>query len=121
MSRPAPLLVAYDGECPRCCRIVDWVQRRDRWGLVVAFPLQNAELLRMAPELAGRPLQLEIHAVDTGNRRVHAGAFVLPEILRRLPLWCLFAPLMSLPGISAIARRVYLWLAGRRYPRAGRH
>ena len=120
MSRPAPILVAYDGECALCRRVVDWVQRRDRWGLVVAFPLQNAELLRMAPELAGRPLHLEIHAVNTGNRCVHAGAEVLPQVLRRLPRWRVLAPLMGLPGASALAQRVYLWGAARRYRLTGR-
>jgi predicted DCC family thiol-disulfide oxidoreductase YuxK len=111
MGRPAPILLAYDGECARCRRLVDEVQRRDRWGLLVAFPLQNAELLRMAPELAGRPLQREIHAVDTGNRRVWAGAEVLPQILRRLPRWRIIALLMSLPGVSFLAQRIYLRLA----------
>ncbi len=114
MSRPAPLLVAYDGECALCCRMMDWVRRRDRWGLVVTFPLQNAELPRMAPELAGRPLHLEIHAVDMGTREVRAGAEVLTWVLRRLPRWRLLAPLMGLPGVSSCARRVYFWGAARR-------
>ena len=120
MGRPAPILLAYDGECSLCRRMVDWVQRRDRWGLIVAFPLQNAELPRMAPELAGRPLHLEIHAVDTGNRRVHAGAEVLPLVLSRLPRWCLLAPLLSFPGVSALARWIYRWVAAKRYQRTGR-
>lgn len=119
MSRSAPLLLAYNGECPFCRRMVDWAQRRDRWGLVVAFPLQNAELLRMAPELAGRPLHLEIHAVDTENRRVHVGAEALPQILRRLPRWCLLAPLWRLPGASSLAKWVYLRIAMRRNRTSG--
>jgi predicted DCC family thiol-disulfide oxidoreductase YuxK len=120
MTRPAPLLLAYDGECPLCRRMVDRVQRWDGWGLVVVFPLQNAELLHMAPELAGRPLDLEMHAVDTGNRRVFAGAEILPQILRRLPRWCLVAPLMSLPGASTLARRFYLRFTAGRHHTSGR-
>ena len=120
MGRPSPILLAYDGECSLCRRMVDWVQRRDRWGLVVAFPLQNVELPRMAPELAGRPLHLEIHAVDTRNRRVYAGAEVLPLVFSRLPHWCLFAPLMRFPGMSALARWIYRWAAARRDRRTGR-
>ncbi len=120
MSRPAPILVAYDGECALCRRMVDWVQHRDRWGLIVTFPLQNAELLSVAPELAGHPLHLEIHTVDTGSREVRAGSAALPQILGRLPRWRVLAPLLSLPGASALARRVYLWVAARRFRLSGR-
>lgn len=119
MARPAPLLLAYDGECSLCRRMVDWIQRRDRWGLVVTFPLQNAELLRMAPELAGRPLHREIHAVDTGNRSVVAGAAVFPRVLARLPRWRMLAPMLALPGVAPFARRAYLWVAARRYRLSG--
>ena len=120
MAHPGILLLAYDGECSLCRRWVDWVQARDRWGLVVAFPLQNPELSRMAPELAGRPLHLEIHALDLADRRVFAGAEVLPKVLARLPRWRLGAPILSLPGVSALARRIYVRIAARRYRRTGR-
>jgi len=95
--------------------MMDWVQRRDRWGLVVTFPFQNPELLHVAPELAGRALHLEIHGVDTAHRRVFAGADLLPQVLRRLPRWRVIAPLLELPGVSALLRRLYLGLASRRY------
>ncbi len=100
--------------------MMDWVQRRDRWGLVVTFPFQNAELLRVAPELAGRPLHLEIHGVDTGDRRVFAGADLIPRVLGRLPRWRMVAPLLKIPGVSTLSRRMYLWVAARRYRLSGR-
>jgi len=100
--------------------MVDWVQRRDRWGLVVPFPFQNGELLQVAPELAGRPLHLEIHGVDSALRRVYAGAELLPQVLRRLPRWRLFAPLLGIPGAARLSQRAYLWIAARRYRYSGR-
>jgi len=120
VSRPAPLLLAYDGECSLCRRMVDWAQRRDGWGLIVPFPFQNSELLRVAPELAGRPLHLEIHGVDSADRRVYAGAELLPQVLRRLPRWRLLAPLLGIPGAASLSRRIYLWIAARRYRLSGR-
>lgn len=120
MAHPAPLLLAYDGECGLCRRAMDWVQRRDRWGLVVAFPIQNAELLRVAPELAGRPLHLEIHGVDTFTREVYAGADLIIHVLDRLPRWRFVAPLLRIPGLPSLGQRLYLWAAARRYRRTGR-
>lgn len=99
--------------------MVDWIQVWDRWGLVIAFPLQNAELLRMAPELAGRPLDREIHAVDAGSRQVFAGAEVFPRVMVRLPRWRILAPILRLPGMASFARRIYLWVAARRYRLSG--
>lgn len=120
MTRPAPLLVVYDGECALCRRMIDWVQLRDRWGLMVTFPFQNPELPRMAPELAGRPLHLAIHCLDTRTREVFAGAEALPPILRRLPRWRILASLMGLSGMAPLARRCYLWSAARRHRVTGR-
>lgn len=117
---PAPLLVAYDAECSLCRRMMDWVQRRDRWGCIVAFPFQNPGLSQVAPELAARPLHLEIHGVDTASRRVFAGEALIPEVLGRLPRWRCVAPLLRIPGVPALSRRVYLWIAERRFRRTGR-
>ncbi len=100
--------------------MMDWVQLRDRWGLVVTFPMQNPELLRMAPELAGLPLHLEIHGVDTFSRRVFAGAELIFQVLYRLPRWRFLAPVLQIPGLSGLCQKVYLWGAARRYRRTGR-
>lgn len=87
MPRPAPLLVVYDAEDNRCRRWMDWVRKRDAQGLIVSFPFQNPELVKIAPELAGRPLHLLVHGLDTQDREVWSGDAVLPEVWRRLPGW----------------------------------
>jgi predicted DCC family thiol-disulfide oxidoreductase YuxK len=113
----APLLLAYDAECSLCRTLVGWVQARDRGGLVIPFPLQNPELVRMAPELAGRELGEALHALDTGSRRVFRGGDCLAPLLARLRGWNLLAPLLRLPGVRALARRAYASLAARRHCR----
>lgn len=117
---PAPLLLAYDGTCELCGRMMAWLQRRDCRGLLVFFPLQNSELVKMAPELAGRPLEREIHGLDLGTRQVWSGAALLPEIGRRLPRWRWIAPLFRLPGVASLSQKIYLRLAERRFRRCGR-
>jgi len=98
----APLLVVYDAESPRCRRWVDWVRKRDRQGLIVSFPFQNPELLNIAPELAGRPLHLAIHGLDTRSRRVWAGVTLLPQVWARLPGWRWVTFLTWIPGLLKV-------------------
>jgi hypothetical protein len=99
------LLIAYDAEDPSVRRAVDRIQRRDRWGLIVPFPFQNPELARVALELAGRPLHLEMHGLDTATRKVWAGKALLPHLLKRLPRWRWVAPLLHVPVLG-------LWCGG---------
>jgi hypothetical protein len=93
---------------------MDRIQRRDRWGLLVGFPIQNPELIRMAPELAGLPLLEQIHGLDVGTRRVWEGAKLFPEILRRLPKYRWIAWVFTLPGMSQLAQKLYMTVAVRR-------
>lgn len=115
MPRPAPLLLAYDGACSLCRRLMEAVRTRDRWGLVIAFPLQDPELLRVAPELAGRPLDRALHGLDTASRQVFVGADLMAPVMARLPRWRWVVPLFRLPGVAGLAQRLYLRLAARRY------
>ena len=102
MSQLAPLLVVYDAESHRCRAWVDRIQKRDRQGLIVSFPFQNPELVRIAPELAGRPLHRELHGMDTRTRQIWVGEKVLPQVWARLPGWRWVIFLTQIPGVSKI-------------------
>ena len=106
---PSLYLLVYDAESPQCRGMIDWIQRRDRDGLLIAFPFQNAELVRVAPELAGLDLDGEVHGFDTRSRTIQRGARMLPWLLRRLHGWRWVAPLMTLPfaanGFYSFLRR----------------
>jgi len=104
-SLPAPYLLAYDAEDGGCRRLVDWIQRRDRSGLVVSFPFQNAELVLVAPELAGLPQAGQVHGFDTRTRKLRSGAKLLPGLFSRLPGWGWLAPLASLPWVAGMLYR----------------
>ena len=81
------LLLVYDAEDLRCRRLVDWVGRRDRNGLVVTFPYLNGEVVRVAPELAGLDYVGRVYTLDLESREVRAGRGVAAPVLRRLPGW----------------------------------
>ena len=117
---PAPLLIAYDPDCSLCFRMALWLARRDRRGLLLVAPLRDPEVLALAPELAGRDLRREIHGLDLGTRRIWVGADLLPPIARRLPAWAWAAPLLRLPGVTGLVRRLYLLWSAWRFRRTGR-
>lgn len=119
MPKP-PLLVAYDGECSLCRKRADWLQRRDTRGLLVLFPVQHPELVRLAPELAGRPLLGELHGMDLRTRTVFRGPTLLPELLSRLPRWRAVAPVLRLPGLARFAAWFMLKRDERRYRQGAR-
>ncbi|HJU83064.1 MAG TPA: DCC1-like thiol-disulfide oxidoreductase family protein [Holophagaceae bacterium] len=112
-----PLILAYDVECSLCVKRADWIAARDTGGLLILFPLQHPELVKVAPELAGRPLHGELHGLDLATRKVLTGPALIPEILCRLPRWRLLAPLLRLPGLARLAAWLTLKRAERRFQR----
>jgi predicted DCC family thiol-disulfide oxidoreductase YuxK len=116
---PAPLILAYDPACTVCCRMALWLARRDRRGLLHITNLRDPDLLALAPELAGKPLEKEIHGLDLGTRAIYAGADLLRPIARRLPGWQWLSPVLGVPGFPALANRIYLRWAAWRYRRTG--
>ena len=107
----APFLLVYDAESAGCRGMIDWINRRDTGGLVVAFPFQNSELVRVAPELAGLPLDSEVHGFDTRSRMIYRGPRLLPSLFSRLPGWGWMAPLAGIPTLASL---LYAFLRRRR-------
>ncbi|MFN7958612.1 MAG: DUF393 domain-containing protein [Holophagaceae bacterium] len=116
----APLLLAYDPACTLCCRMALWLVRRDRRGLLMTFSVRDPNLLELAPELGGRPVEKEIHGLDLDTREVWVGADLLRPIARRLPGWQWAAPVLALPGLPKLLNRLYLRWAAWRFRRTGR-
>jgi predicted DCC family thiol-disulfide oxidoreductase YuxK len=116
----APLLLAYDPACTLCCRMALWLARHDRLGLLHILSLRDPELLSLAPELAGKPLEKEIHGLDLGTRDIRAGADLLRPIARRLPGWRWLSLLLAIPGLPYLLNRIYLRVAAWRFRRTGR-
>jgi hypothetical protein len=109
MAQPAPLLVVYDAESNRYRRWMDGIRKRDSHGLIVSFPFQNPELVKIAPELAGRPLHLVIHGMDTRTRKVWVGEKLLPHIWARLPGWRWTLGFTWIPGFSSLMAALPQW------------
>ena len=122
MMRPmaSPLILAYDPACTLCCRMALWLARRDRRGLLLILSVRDPELLALAPELGGKPVEKEIHGLDLASRQIWAGADLLRPIARRLPGWQWTAPFLAIPGLTSLINRIYLRWAVWRFRRTGR-
>jgi hypothetical protein len=84
---PSTLLLVYDAEDVRCRRLVDWAVKHDRNGLVVTFPYQNGEVVRIAPELAGLDYLGRVYTLDMESREVRTGLTIVAPLLKRIPGW----------------------------------
>ncbi len=108
-----PWVVVYDEECPFCQRQITRIRRRDSLGRFEYVPRQTAGLVERFPALAEGDF-------DTGMRlirpdgRIYVGADSVYHIARRLPVWRWFAWLYRIPGIRAVARSAYAWVAAHR-------
>lgn len=111
-------LLIFDGDCGFCttsARFASrWVDRRQRYAIK---PWQEVDLT---------PFGLtEQDCVDAAQfvRRdgsVHAGHLAIAEgLMHGAPGWRPLGRLITLPGISHLAARVYAWVADHRYALPG--
>jgi predicted DCC family thiol-disulfide oxidoreductase YuxK len=111
--------IVYDGACRFCSSQVAWVQERDRSGAVEFVSSTTPDLLRHFPQLAGHDLNSGLRAI-LPDGRIAIGADGVYEIALRLPGWRRAAWLYRVPGLGPLWRRLYAWIAARRYRLAGR-
>ncbi len=106
-----PTLI-YDGECGFCRAAIERVRRWDRERRLATIPLQDgARVAAFGIPLAALAAAMHLILPDG---RVFAGADAAPELLRLLPGKGWLAWLWRLPGVPALARRVYARIAARR-------
>ena len=109
------LTALYDGNCLICqstcttVRAFDWLKRIDFVNLHEdeAWRGQQHDLKR--DQLMG-----EIHVLDQEGR-LYAGFQGTRRLLKELPLGFPFWLLLQLPGMDGVGRRVYRYIARRRY------
>ncbi len=114
VDRTRPTLI-YDGDCGFCRRSVDLLQRWDREQRIVLIPFQDrARIAAFAIPLPA--LAAAMHLIlPPPDGRVLAGADAVPELLRLLPGKRWLAWGFRVPGVLAVARRLYAWIARRRH------
>ena len=110
---PGRAVILFDGVCDLCHSGVAWIRARDQAGVFEFVPFQAPEVARRWPGLAPAALAGALHLVEPDGA-VRVGADALPGILARLPGWGVAARLLALPGVRAVARPAYAFVARRR-------
>ena len=111
-SGVAQATLVYDGECGICLAAAARLRGWDREARIALVPFQDAAAVRRLG-LALPAVAAAMHlALPDG--RVFAGADAVPEMLRLLPGKRWLRWIFLVPGVPAVARRVYRWIAARR-------
>ena len=107
-------LLLFDGECRLCRRAVRWVRAWDLARRIVCLPYQHPLVPRVLPDVPPSRLASEMLFVAPSGAR-HHGLDGLRRLLRLLPGGLPLRLLLSIPGVPALVRPVYRWLATHRH------
>lgn len=110
----ADWIIIYDGNCDFCLRCVRFLASWDTHHRLRMVPFQDSATLARLPVIPLTALALAMHLV-TPSGGVLAGAEAAPAILRLLPGGRPLAALFRLPGIPALAARLYETVARNRH------
>jgi predicted DCC family thiol-disulfide oxidoreductase YuxK len=112
-DRSSRAIVLFDGDCPLCRKSAALLKRLD-WLGVLRF--SNAREPDNVPNTLDASRLLEqMHLITPRGDRVYVGFEAFRWMAWRLPLLTAFAPLLWLPGVPALGRRAYLWVARNRF------
>ncbi len=104
----------YDASCALCRRQVALVRRFD-WRGHIALLDSNSNIARAQfPTLSPQATRHEIH-LAAPNGHLFRGADAVRRTLLLIPALTLFGALCYLPGVMALARPLYAWVARNRY------
>jgi predicted DCC family thiol-disulfide oxidoreductase YuxK len=106
-------VILFDGVCELCNTGVAWIRARDRAGRCEFLPYQSEEARGRYPGLDPAELARAMHVIAPDGT-VYVGVDAAPVVFGALPGWAWVARALALPGIRALARPAYRWLAARR-------
>jgi predicted DCC family thiol-disulfide oxidoreductase YuxK len=107
--------VLYDGQCAFCRKSVDLLRRLDWLHRLTYVNARDPGQLPAGAPLQPERLLQEMHLLTPTGQHVYHGFGAFRWIAWRLPLLWPLAPLLYVPGVSALGQRLYLWIARNRF------
>ena len=107
-------VVLYDSDCGFCTRSIGWLRRWDRRRAFDYVPFNARTGTPEFERIAEADLQRASHLV-LPDGRAFGGGDAVPEMLRYLPGGAVLRPIARLPGMPALTRAVYDWVARRKH------
>ena len=110
----APIPVFYDGKCAFCTRSVDVIRRLDSLHRIRFLNMHAQAVKNEFPDLNLDRGASEILLRAPGGKWF--GGFDAYRVMaKHMPAFWLILPLLFIPPVPAIGRRIYARIAGRRY------
>jgi predicted DCC family thiol-disulfide oxidoreductase YuxK len=110
----ADLAVLFDGGCGLCRSTANVLRRLDLLGKLQLLDITDWPVIsRRFPTLDRQRAIDDMHAM-TANGRIETGFDAYRLIAWRLPLLWPIAPLLYVPGVPQVGRRVYRYVAANR-------
>jgi predicted DCC family thiol-disulfide oxidoreductase YuxK len=104
----------YDGECRFCLRSLRVLKRFDPHGRLELIDATDREAIaHRFPQTAGADFDAAMYAVD--QEHVYRGFDAFRRALRETPSLAWLVPILYLPGVPQIGRRVYDAVARNRH------
>ena len=108
-------VLLYDGRCGFCVASITRLRILDLFGWVDPLDFHaQPDLARLHQALTPERCRSEMVLVEP-NGRLSGGFDAFAKLTRPLPLLWWAVPLVRLPGAPWVGRRVYRWVAARRY------
>ena len=109
-----PIQVFYDGHCGLCRRTVRILRRLDWLHRLTFIDFQDGAMReRFAPDIPYERLNRALH-IRLPDGTLHEGFFAFRNMCWSIPLLWVLAPLLYLPGVPWIGKKIYARIAARR-------
>lgn len=104
----------YDGDCPLCCKAMDWVRANAVGAKLDFVSCQDETRQERFPQISEAACMEAIQFVEPDGA-VYAADEALPHIFRRLKRWRWVARVLRLPIVRAMSPHAYRFIARRRH------
>jgi predicted DCC family thiol-disulfide oxidoreductase YuxK len=107
------LIVFYDGWCLMCQSAKKAIERADWFGAIKFLSFREKEIMEKY-ELYDKNVEERIYCLNEKNGMSYSGIETMREIAKRIPLYWIFTPVLSLSIRLGFGQKFYDYIAMKR-------